>query len=30
MVNVQTIAPADTHDNTPLEIPTQNLIVVAK
>jgi hypothetical protein len=30
MVNVQTIAAANTHDNTPLEISTQNFIVVAK
>jgi hypothetical protein len=28
IVNVQTIAPANTHDNTPLEISTQNFIVV--
>ncbi len=30
MINVQTIAPNDTRDNTPLEISTQNFTVVAK
>lgn len=30
MINVQSIAPNDTRDNTPLEISTQNFTVVAK